>query len=113
MQPGKNERNQHELCTIAEEHLLRVGFVLFQVSARGNSKYFKYPGYKCLLRLADHGGRGGRHRKKLGMMPIAARITFNGNEHDVPGTMWIAEGKVTSVIACAIGMYLLKAEKEG
>jgi hypothetical protein len=94
-----------ELCNRAGEMLKRAGFVHYQTSMKTEATYYRWPGRKETIRVADHPRKtSGSNRNN-----IAAKITFHGRHIDPPGMMNISDEKVSSKVAYAIGTYFLKS----
>ena len=105
---ARNIYDTLELCDLASARLKEAGFVLAYSSDRSEACYYRWPGRPEVLRVAAHRFRKGwGTRGGAGDARVAAVLTFNHHQVDAPGRMKIAEEKIESMIASAIGRYFL------
>lgn len=96
-----------ELCQRAAQMLRDAGFEHAYTSMKTEAVYYRLPGYYGLLRVAAHSKD--KTNQIHGFEPIAARVTFNGGGTQPPGTLLISDEKVETVVAQAIGFYMMRA----
>lgn len=111
MKQPKTSHNTLALCDRAAAMLRDAGFELRYVSMKTEACYYGLPGRTSLLRVATH-GYGGGGNKRGPTTPVAAKLTFNGCQGDQPGHMRLAEQKFETMVASAIGCYMLATAKE-
>ena len=105
---ARNIYDTLELCNLASARLKEAGFVFAYSSAGSEACYYRWPDRPEVLRVAAHQFRKGwGTRGGSGDARVAAVLTFNHHQADMPGKMKIAQEKIESMIASAIGRYFL------
>lgn len=99
----RNSYNVHELCDHAFLRLKEAGFERVAVSMKSATVYFSYPGRHGNLRVSTHSTR----HSPIGQRNVVAKLTFRGNSFDQPDTMRCSWEKIETMIAIAIGQYML------
>ena len=102
MKQPKPSYSTLDLCACAAEMVKQAGFVHHKTSMKTEACYYRWPDRGDLLRIATHAKGGDPAQGK-----IVSRITFNGGLYEPPGMMKIADQKVESTVASAIGRYFL------
>lgn len=92
-------------CEYAAERLKAAGFVHHHTSMKSEACYYRYPGKKCLIRIATHGSRAPR-TLPTDSLPTVARITF-GKTYNPKS--WDA---VDAQIYRAVGRYFMWTSDE-
>lgn len=101
----QNRCNTLELCARAAEMLKAVGFERVTTSMRSEACYYRLPSRHGVLRIAAHGSSSGM----IGLDHIVSRLTFKGSSFDAPGTMVLSEDKFQTMVAIALGQYMLRS----
>lgn len=103
----KPDQRTDDLCHRAADMLKRAGFEFHCASMKTEACYYCWPGKKSLLRVAAHS----KKERPPGLSHVAAKVTFNGTCLSEPGFMRVADHKVETMVALAIGRYFLKARE--
>ena len=105
---ARNIYDTLELCDLASARLKEAGFVLAYSSDSSEACYYRWPDRPEVLRVAAHRFKKGKgYKRDDGAARVASVLTFNHHLSDAPGKMKIAEEKIESMIASAIGRYFL------
>jgi len=107
MKQPKPSYSTLDLCARAAEMVKQAGFIHHKTSMKTEACYYRWPDRSDLLRIATH-SKGGN----LMLGKIVSRITFNGCCYDQPGMMKIADQKVESTVAAAIGRYFMVSSRK-
>ena len=96
-----------DLCNRAADMLRGAGFVLHTASRKTEACYYHLPGRNELLRVATHTSNG----RTMGLGKVVSKITFGNDASERPGTLRISNEKVESLVAGAIGRYMIQSAK--
>jgi len=92
-----------DVVQAAADLLKLTGFEFRNASMKTESCYYALPGRRELLRLSAHS-----KKKETGAFTnVVTKLTFNGNHQDRPGQMRISPDKIDTMVAGAIGRYML------
>lgn len=88
----------------ASSLLKLAGFELRNVSMRTEACYFALPCRTELLRVALHK----RKRPFPGLTSVVAKLTLTGRGCEPAGFIWMRQDKIETLVANAIGRYMLR-----
>lgn len=105
MKQPKPDHDILHLCAHTCELLKRIGFERVNVSMKGESVYFRWPGRNGVLRVSAHRTKAG----VIGLDNIVAKITFSPDGRGHGGTLRCDTQAVQSFIWRGIGQYMVNS----